>query len=309
MENFRLKVFRVVAEKLNFTQAAEVLYLTQPAVTLQIKALEETLGTRLFDRVGGHIALTPAGEVLLRYAREIEALTARAEYEVRRLSGEESGKLALGASTTIAQYLLPRLAGDFAAANPRIELSILGTNTEKIVAALVEERIALGLIEGPPGRTDVKVEDFIGDELFPIASLNHEWAAPEAPPVKAAQLTSAPLILRERGSGTRHVVEQALKAAGLKLRNLRVVIELDSTEAIKSAVEAGLGIGFVSEWALIKERRLGTLKTFRVEGLSIRRQFQLLYARGPEPVGPAGAFLRFAREHRQRMAATLPPAS
>lgn len=308
MENFRLKVFRVVAEKLNFTQAAEALYLTQPAVTLQIKALEQSLGTRLFDRVGGHIALTPAGEVLLRYAREIEALTARAEYEVHRLSGEESGKLALGASTTIAQYLLPRLAGDFAAANPRIELSILGANTEHIVAALVEERITLGLIEGPPGRADVKAEDFINDELFPIASVNHEWAAPEALHIKAAQLASAPLILRERGSGTRHVVEQALKAAGLKLRNLRVVIELDSTEAIKSAVEAGLGIGFVSQWALIKERRLGTLKTFRVEGLSIRRQFQLLYARGPEPVGPAGAFLRFARERRQRIVATLPPA-
>jgi len=232
MENFRLKVFRVVAERLNFTQAAEALYLTQPAVTLQIKALEESLGARLFDRTGNHIRLTLAGETLLRYAVEIEAITARAAYEIGLLGGAECGRLAVGASTTIAQYLLPRLVGDFTAANPRVELSILSANTEKVVAALLEERIALGLIEGPSGRSDLKTESLMADEIVTILPASHKWVTPEAAPVKAAALAEAPLIMRERGSGTRHVVEHALKAAGLKLRSLRVVMELDRSNQI-----------------------------------------------------------------------------
>ena len=149
MENFRLKAFRTVADNLNFRQAAEALYLTQPAVTLQIKALEEELGVPLFDRTENRVALTEAGRILLKHAKKVEALTAVARQELARLVGEEEGDLSAGASTTIAQYLLPKLIGQFRISNPKIRLSLVGANTEKIVRGVLDGTLAMGLIEGP----------------------------------------------------------------------------------------------------------------------------------------------------------------
>ena len=295
MENFRLRVFRTVAELLNFTQAAEALHLTQPAVTLQIKSLESSLAARLFDRTGNRVKLTPAGEALLIYAKQIEDLTQKAQAEVAAVNGEQRGRLALGASTTIAQYILPPLVGKFLAGHPRIEPFLYGANTEDVVTALVEKRVDLAFIEGPPHRTDLKTERFLDDEIVVIASPQHAWNAIDS-------LQDAPLIMRERGSGTRTVVEIALKKAGLKVSKLHVVMELDSSEAVKSAVEAGLGIGFVSQWALRKERKLGTLAIVSIPKLRITRHLNFLYAQGPEPSGAAGSFLQFAREYGQTLA-------
>jgi DNA-binding transcriptional LysR family regulator len=292
VEPFRLRVFRIVAEELSFTRAAERLFLTQPAVTMQIKNLEEDLGLRLFDRTGQKIALTAAGRLLYRYARRIAGLCAEAEQKLAALKGETRGELALGASTTIAQYLLPRLAADFLAAFPAIQLSILSGNTADVVAALVEGRIGLGLIEGPPGRSDVKCEPFVKDEIVLVVPPSHEWAA--AGSIDAATLKQGRIILRERGSGTRQVVEDALHGARLDAKKLRIALDLDSTESIKSAVAAGLGIGFVSRWALGKELALGLLRSVPVKGLRIQREFQFVYLQGPPPAGLEGEFLRFA---------------
>jgi DNA-binding transcriptional LysR family regulator len=293
VESFRLKVFRVSAEELSFTHAAEKLFLTQPAVTMQIKNLEDELHLRLFDRTGQRLALTPAGRILQDYATRIAALCVDAEQALAALRGETVGRLALAASTTIAQYLLPALAGAFIREHPGVELDIMSANTAGAVAALVEGRVRLALIEGPAGRTDVKTEAFIDDRLPLIAPPGHEWA--EAGAIDAAKLANAPLILRERGSGTREVVERALRKAGLVFKKLRVVMELDSTEAVKSAVRAGLGVGFVSEWALSREIALGMLKEISVKNLDIRRDFLFVYPRGPEPDGIEGGFLKFAR--------------
>jgi DNA-binding transcriptional LysR family regulator len=289
MENFRLKVFRAVAERLNFTQAAQALHLTQPAVTLQIKALESSLAVRLFDRTGGKVALTAAGELLLQYARRIDELTNQARIEIGSLAGEEHGPLALGASTTIAQYILPPLVGRFLLAHTRVQPFLYGANTEEVVAALLDKRVELAFIEGPPQRSDLKLERFLDDEIVAIAHPEHEFAD--------IDLQSAPLILRERGSGTRRVVEMALEKAGVNTGSLHVVMELDSSEAIKSAVEAGLGIGFVSHWALRKERLLGSVAILDIPKVRIKRQLNFLYAQGPEPGGVTGSFLQFAREY------------
>lgn len=298
MENFRLRVFRTVAELLNFTQAAEALHLTQPAVTLQIKSLESSLAARLFDRTGNRVKLTPAGEVLLKHARQIEELTQKAQAEVAAINGEQRGRLALGASTTIAQYILPPLVGKFLAAHPRIELFLYGANTGDVVTAVVDKRVDLAFIEGPPHRADLKIERFLDDEIVVIASPQHEWNALDG-------LQDMPLIMRERGSGTRTVVEMALKKAGLKVNKLHVAMELDSSEAVKSAVEAGLGIGFVSQWALRKERKLGTLAIVSMPRLRITRHLNFLYAQGPEPAGVTGSFLQFAREYSQTISEPL----
>lgn len=296
LDNFRLRVFRAVAERLNFTRAAEALFLTQPAVTRHVQGLEADLAVTLFDRTGGRIRLTPAGETLLRYATRLAALAGEAEEAIGAMRGEVTGLLALGASTTVAQYVLPRLLGEFLATHRAVRLSVLGANTDTIIAGIADQRLALGVIEGPADRSDMKVEPFMDDELLPIVPRGHEWAAVDDVPVDA--LVGAPLIMRERGSGTRRVVERALAQIGQPAGTLNVVMELDSTEAIKSAVQAGLGVGFVSAWALPRERRLGTLAIARIRGVTIHRQFQFIYPHGPEPEGAAGAFLRFARSRR-----------
>jgi DNA-binding transcriptional LysR family regulator len=292
LENFRLVVFRTVAEQLSFRKAAEELYLTQPAVSLQIKALEEDLGVQLFDRTGAQISVTEAGRGLLVYALQGQALLAQAEREVGALSGEQAGQLALGASTTIAQYVLPRLLGEFHRLHPRLHLTLTSGNTEHIVEAVEHQTIALGLIEGPARSRDVKAEPFLDDELLLIVPGAHEWA--ERASVSRAEIASIPLLMRERGSGTRREIEMALERHGVKLSSLQIVMELDSTEAIKSAVEAGLGAGFVSRWALAKDLRLGSsFKIVEIEGLRIPRKFLITHLTSQELQGPAQEFRRF----------------
>ena len=305
LENFRLVVFRAVAERLSFRKAAEELYLTQPAVSLQIKALEEDVGVQLFDRTGTHFSLTAAGEILLNYCHQVKTLLAQTEQEIAALGGEHSGELALGASTTIAQYVLPRLLGEFCREHPRVHPTLVSGNTEHIVEAVEKQRISLGFIEGPARSRDVKTEPFLQDELVLIVSNAHEWA--ERTSVSCSEIASIPLLMRERGSGTRHVIELALERQGIKRNSMHIVMELDSTEAIKSAVEAGLGIGFVSRWAIAKDLRLGnTFKIVEVEGLSIKREFLVAYASGPEPQGLVVEFHRFvtARSGLQRISAS-----
>jgi DNA-binding transcriptional LysR family regulator len=301
LDNFRLVVFRTVAEQLSFRKAAEELYLTQPAVSLQIKALEEEIGVQLFDRTGAQIALTEAGKVLLGYSQHANALFIQAEQEIAALSGGHAGQLALGASTTIAQYVLPRLLGEYCKENPRVHPTLISGNTEQIVEAVEKQKIELGFIEGPARSREVKSEPFLEDELVLIASTAHEWA--ERASISVSDLCSAPLLMRERGSGTRRVIEMALERQGIKRNSMRIVMELDSTEAIKSAVEAGLGVGFVSRCAIAKDLRLGTnFKIVAIEGLRIKREFLITYIKGPEPQGLAHQFRRFliARAGAQR---------
>ncbi len=300
LENFRLKVFRAVAEHLNFRKAAEHLFLTQPAVTLQIKALEDELAVRLFDRAANRVSLTPQGAILLRYAKKMEMLASAAEQELGAKDGKLSGELSLGVSTTIAQYVLPRLIGAFLAEHPRVKLSMQSGNTEEIVELLLKGKAALGLIEGPARKRGVRAEPFMQDELVLITrrELAHGHFS-------AQGLLGFDLLLREQGSGSRRVVETALEKAGLKLKSFKSVMNLDSTESIKSAVEAGLGIGFVSRWAISKELELGVLKVVEVKGLKIARHFSLISCTGPEPQGPPSAFRSFALARGHLLSGTL----
>jgi len=289
LENFRLKVFRAVAQHLNFRKAAEQLFLTQPAVTLQIKALENDLGTRLFDRTGGKITLTRPGSLLLDYAKKLASMAVEAERELGYSEGSVAGELLLGASTTIAQYVLPRLLGAFQNEYPKIHFSLRSGNTSDVVRYLINGKVALGLIEGPARERGVRTEPFMDDELVLIAP-----PSSGSDRLAQSQFLAASLLVREQGSGSRHVVELALEKAGFKLKDFKKVMELDSTEAIKSAVEAGLGIGFVSRWAILKELQLGTLKIAEVKSVRASRHFTLISRTGPELQGPAGALRTFA---------------
>jgi DNA-binding transcriptional LysR family regulator len=297
LENFRLKVFRTVAEHLNFRKAAEHLFLTQPAVTLQIKALEDDLGIRLFDRAANRVSLTPQGYLLLVYAKKIAALVSQAEQELGSEDGKVSGELSLGVSTTIAQYVLPRLLGAFLDEHPRVQFSLHSGNTDEIVHLLLDNKLSLGLIEGPARDRGIHTEPFMQDELVLI--MPRAFASDR---MSHDQLLGSNLLMREQGSGSRRVVELALEHAKLKLKSFKHVMDLDSTEAIKSAVEVGLGIGFVSRWAISKELELGALKVVDVPGLKIARHFSLISRTGPEPQGPAAAFRTFAMERARLLA-------
>lgn len=300
LENFRLKVFRTVAEHLSFRKAAEHLFLTQPAVTHQIKALEDDLGVRLFDRAANTVSLTPHGLLLLRSAQKIAAIVSEIEQNLTAKEGMVSGELALGVSTTIAQYVLPRLIGAFLTEHPRVQLSLHSGNTEEMVQLLLNGKVSIGLIEGPARHRQVRTEPFMEDELVLIVPGDFEFNR-----FSHEQLLSETLLLREHGSGSRRVVETSLEKAGIKLKSFKCVMNLDSTESIKSAVEAGLGIGFVSRWAISKELELHILKVAAVAGVRVLRPFSLVSRAGPEPKGPVAVFRSFAME-RARLISGAP---
>ncbi len=293
MENFRLKVFRAVSRHLNFSRAGEELMLTQPAVTQQIKALEEEYSVPLFDRTAGRIRLTSAGEVLLSYAEKLKALSDEAEAAVAAVTGTLAGALTLGASQTIGQYLLPNLVATYLRRHPRVQVSARSGNTDAVLDLLAARQIDLAMIEGPALRKDVQVEPFMQDGMVLVVPAGHEWADSQ---VTLDALGKAPLLMREFGSGSRRVVELALREAGFPLKTLSVPMELDSTEGLLSAVEAGLGVTFVSRWAVRNQLALGTLRIAHVQGMAITRMFSIASIPGPQAGGAAGAFRNFLLE-------------
>jgi len=297
LENFRLKVFRAVAEQRNFRRAAEQLYLSQPAVTQQIKALEESVGAPLFDRTGREITLTPAGEILLRQAKQSGLILDKALEEIAALRGELIGPLRVAASTTIAQYVLPSILGQFVRLHPAVHAELESANTEAVVTAVLDGSAALGLIEGPAHRRELQMEPWLRDELVLVVPQNHEWAAST---ISSDQLRGVRLLMRERGSGTRETIERALEKAEIDPKSILCAMELNSTEAILACIEAGLGIGFVSRSAIRRQLALNTLAMVAVDGLDIHRTFTLLTLPGPEPQGSTAALLNHLREYRQQ---------
>jgi DNA-binding transcriptional LysR family regulator len=255
-----------------------------------VKALEDELGVPLFDRSGGRISLTAGGKVLLPFADKMKEVSDQAFAAVAETSGEQAGELAIGASQTIGQYLLPNFVAGFGKAYPRIRIIARSGNTEAMLDALLAHRIQLALIEGPDRRKDLNIEPFFQDHMVLVVPPSHEWADQE---IDVEALKQQPLLMRELGSGSRRVVEKAIVAAGLQKEDLKIQMELDSTEGLLSAVEAGLGVTFVSRWAVRNQLSLGTLKIARVRGLKLARQFSIAYPAGPAPSGNVGAFHRF----------------
>ena len=298
MENFRLKVFRTAAHHLNFRIAAEQLHLTQPAITQQVKALEAELGTALFDRAGGKLSLTKAGVALLPFAEELAELAQQARQAVAATTNTNAGVLKIAASQTIGQYLLPKLIAAFLVENPKVEIAVLGGNTQTVLEALIEHRAQIALIEGPALRQDVHVEAFMEDHMVCVVPVGHPWADAD---VELSALKKTPLVTRELGSGSRRIVEQAFEKAGLQLKDLTTHMTFDSTEGMLSAVEAGLGVGFVSRWAVRNQLALGTLRLARVKGLKLSRRFSVATPTGPEPGSVAGAFYHFILERAEAL--------
>jgi DNA-binding transcriptional LysR family regulator len=294
IENFKLKVFRVLADLLNYRRAAEELHLTQPAVTSQIRSLEESLGIALFDRIGRETSLTPAGVTLLQYVRQIEAIANDAIAALAPFGGQEGAELSIGASHTIAVYLLPKLLTNLLRDWPKLRIHVTGGSTNEVLHALTAHQIAIALIEAPAHRPDLKIEVFGEDELVLIVKPDHRWAKKQT--VRAAELVQEPILLREVGSGMRQFVEGYLERNGVLRQQLRTVVDLNSTEGIVAAVEVGLGIGFVPNLAIEKALAQGSVKIIQLDNGPIRRQLSIVLLNGPDPRGPVGQLLELLRE-------------
>jgi DNA-binding transcriptional LysR family regulator len=306
MEKTRLKTFRVVAEMSSFRRAAIALHLTQPAVTAQIKALEETLGVAVFNRVGRNISLTPAGQTLLVYARKIEELTNQAVAALTSFGASEEIEIYVGASYTIAAYLLPKLLPVLLRSWPKVHIHMIAGSTTEVLQALTSHRISLGLIEAPAFRPDLKVEPFGQDQLTLIAPACHRWASRQS--ITPGELIEEPILLRESGAGMRRFVEEFLERNGV-LSRLRANVDMNSTEAIVAAVEAGAGVGFVSYLALEKALMVGSIKVVPVEGGPILRRLSLVMHEGPEPQGPIQQLIQLLRQTAIPQPRDVEPAS
>jgi DNA-binding transcriptional LysR family regulator len=257
MADRRLQVFHTVARMLSFTKAAETLHMTQPAVTFQVRQLEEQFNTRLFDRTHNRISLTAAGEVVFQYADKIFDLYGQMENAIREMTGEISGALTIGASTTIAEYMLPSLLGDFKDKYPDVTIHLKVSNSEGIVSMVENNAIDLGVVEAPVGNKNLLVEKCRTDQLVAISPPSHALARKRR--VRLEDLLEFPFICREEGSGTREVISEYVSKVDKTGDGLNISMELGSPEAVKGAVEAGMGISVVSRATIQKELRLGSL--------------------------------------------------
>ncbi|GAB4389235.1 MAG: selenium metabolism-associated LysR family transcriptional regulator [Thermodesulfovibrionales bacterium] len=295
LEDHKLRVFCTVAETKSFSKASEIIHLTQPAVSLQIQALEESYETKLFDRSSNSVVLTPAGELLYNYAKEILGLYASAEKDIGEITGLVKGSISIGASTTIGNHVLPTVVSDFKKKNPKIKIHLLVGNTKRIVELLNAGNIDLGLVEGEVTRYKLMTEKLLADELVLIVSAFHPWAKKKE--VSMLDIIKEPFIFREEGSGTRQVIEKYLGKRGITPQNMKITTILGSTEAIKEAVENGIGISIVSKWAVRRESRYGSIKFLKFKEAKMLRNFSLIFNKNTVTSYASDEFLAYLRTY------------
>lgn len=275
--DFRFAVFISVARNLNFTRAASEMHISQPAISRHIQELEVAYKTRLFDRAGSKVRLTAAGEVFLKHAESIMEGYKALQLEMNLLTGNFVGELRVGASTTIAQYVLPPIIAKFISLFPDVKLSILTGNTEQVEQALEDHKIDIGLIEGRHRKHSLKYTHFQKDELVLVTNTKNKIADE----IGIDELSVLPLVLRETGSGTLEVIEEALAEQGKKLSQMNILLQLGSTESIKLFLEYSPSVfAIVSITAVTKELLNNTLKVVEVADLELKREFAFVVTQG-----------------------------
>ncbi len=290
--DYRLKVFKKVAEKLSFTKAAAELFISQPAVTKHISALESELGQKLFIRKGNHIELTKAGQITLKYAREVERLYNELIFELSTLNNQIKGKLKIGSSSTMTQYILPKILADFKSKFSDLTISVINGNTEQIEKALLRNEIDLGIVEGKSKRLDCQYIEFIKDEIVLVAKSSNKLA--KKLEMTLDQLKTLPLVLREDGSGTLEVIAYNLKQKGLNFNDLNVQIRLGSTEGIKHYILQSDAFAFLSIHSVLNELKRNELTIIEIKDFQIHRHFNFILPKG-EQNKLVKMFLQFAR--------------
>ncbi len=295
MEDHKLKVFCTVAETRSFSKTSEIIHLTQPAVSLQVQALEDIYETKLFDRTSGSINLTTAGEVLYKYAKDILALYALAEKDISKITGLVKGSIKIGAGTTFGNHILPSVIVDFKNSHPKIEIDVFIGNTKRIMDLLHSGAVDVGIVGEVPSKSKVVVEPIMSDELFLIVPPQHPWAKKKV--VSVTEIVKEPIVFREEGSGTRQVIEKFLTDNGVNISELQVEVILGSTSSIKEAVERGMGISVVSKWAIRKEVQRGHLKALSPKEGRIAREFSLVIPKNTILPHAVDEFITFLKSY------------
>ena len=293
MDTRQLAAFCAVVERKSFSQAAERLGVTQPAVSLQIRSLEERLGQQLFDRSGRRVEPTEAGLRLYRGAQRLLTLERQVLEDVAgEPEGPLRGQLAIGASTGPGGTVVPVLLCEFAEAHAEVTVDLSISDTQTIVDRVARRELELGIVGATPRNRSVAYEPFFRDEVILVCPPGHRYAGQT---VSLDDLRGEPLIIMQEGAGVRQVIEDELRKSGKRLRDLKVRLELGLQESVKSAVEAGHGVTFISRTAVEPELAAGTLAAARVKGLEPSREISLVRAAGRVTTRVADAFVEFAR--------------
>lgn len=293
MDTRQLAAFCAVVERHSFSQAAEKLGVTQPAVSLQVRALEKRLGTQLLDRSGRRVEPTEAGLRLYRGAQRLLALEAQVLEEVSAEEGSLAGELRIGASTGPAAIVVPLLLCEFQRRNPGVSISLTVSDTQTVVERVAERELELGIVGAARRHRGVRYEPFFRDEVVLACPPAHRFAGRT---ITLDELRGEQLIVMQEGAGVRAIVEDELRRRGMRLRDLGVRLELGLQESVRSAVQAGYGVTFISGSAIEPELAAGTLAAARVEGLDPVREISLARGRGRTATRAAEAFLAFAAE-------------
>jgi DNA-binding transcriptional LysR family regulator len=292
MDTRQLAAFCEVVDRKSFSQAAERLGVTQPAVSLQIRSLEKRLGTKLLDRSGRRVEPTEAGQQLYRAAQRMLSVEGQLLDELAGEDGALRGELALGASTGPGGTVVPVLLGEFQREHPELTVALSISDTNHVIEQVGERELELGIVGAAPRHRGVVFEPFFRDEVILVVPPGHRFAGKE---VTLEQLREEPLILMQEGAGVRQVIEDELRDGPVRLRDLDVRLELGLQESVKSAAAAGFGATFISRSGVEAELAAGTLAAARVRGLEPAREISLVRPAGRSPSRAAVAFVEFGR--------------
>ena len=291
MNERQLRIFYEVATKLSMTESANALFVTQPAISQTIKELEKEYCVKFFDRIGKKLYLTSDGETFLQYVRRILNLYDECNKTIKNSKDLKSGQLKIGASTTIGIYILTDIIGKYTKLHKGIDVSIIIENTQNISNLILENKIDFAFVEGPVHSDEIVVKEFCDDELVIITSPEHHWASLKEIDIK--EIEQEKIIMREQGSGTREIFEKLLISQNI---NLKSSLELGNTEAIKKAVEAGLGISCISKRAVQRENEYGKLAIVDLNGIKITRKLNLIFHKDKNISNLFSSFIEYCKQ-------------
>jgi DNA-binding transcriptional LysR family regulator len=296
MDNLnQIRIFHAVAQTRNFTRAAGVVHLTQPGISKHIRQLEEDFGVALFDRLGKKIALTQAGEILFEASQEIMASIAVAEQRIDELKGLHGGKLAVGTSFALGNYVLPGILAAFGKRYPSIEVTLELAVSEKIVEKVLANKLDLGLVNHASHDARLIIKEFATDELVVIVPSGHRWANKKR--IRPEDLPKETLIVAARGAGIRAVVDERLKVLGITLEK---VVDFGNIEGVKRAVEAGLGVSIQSKSMVLREISAGSLVGIRLTGMDTSIGSFYLYRKDKHVSNATKAFLAILQNEQTK---------
>lgn len=297
MLSVRHEVFIAVAIHLSFSKASETLFISQPAISKHIKALEEHYKTTLFERKGSSILLTAAGKLLYERLQQAQQIQKQLEFDISTLKDQfrAKGQLKLGASTTVALYILPKVLSEFHKKYPDVKISLLNRNTDTIIQALLNQDIDVGIVEGAKKINSIHYQPFMTDEVIAVCSAKSPIAQKGV--LHIQDVKKLPVALREQGSGTLAALKASLQKHDIKLSELDAGVRLAGTEALKNFLKEDNCLGFLPRRALLKELRDGELVAVRIDKLHITRDFHFIQRQGSENDGLNKAFIKFAKMH------------